>query len=150
MIRMHAKHLHLPFFQEYNYMNNKTPFLCIASCAIQNAPCHRTAYSHYLMGKQVDAQSSSDGARKGTFFSWTSICGNGCAEHHRLRDEAPWRRTGNVCSWKKPPRGCCCLARRQRDMCTHLSYTDPRTGCASLISKCWRGKSMNSSLGEAH
>lgn len=36
-------------------------------------------------------------------------------------------------------------------MCVHTSHTQTRElECASLISKCWWGKSLNSSLGEAH
>lgn len=111
-------------------------------------------------GKQEEVQSYSDGARKGTSFSWTSVCGKGCSETSPPEwvsiltsrwwtlVRKGWGETSVVgrslldAAAIPPP--------HQHKVRTHLSHTDTRTPRASLVAKRWHGEPMNSSPGEVN
>lgn len=71
-------------------MNNKTPFDVFTwqpLMPLKTDPGQRTERSFpYFAGKQVEAQNSSDGARKGTQFSRANACRKGSAEHGHVSD----------------------------------------------------------------
>lgn len=134
MILRYAKYLDLPFLQVIHITIVwiiKTPIDVFAwqpLRPLKTDPGQRMERSFLsFTGKQVETRSSSDGTRRGTWFSWASaLLSIAISVILSQRARAPSRQRAEA-SWK---RGCCLLyLPYPRDVCTGLPHRHTNPGC---------------------